>query len=106
MTTPDALRDEGMTQARDHADPRVILAIDAAIERAIASGEPFTVNDIRDQFPTVTSTGLVGERFQSYAKRRPALMEPTGRYPKSNLPSTRSARVTEWRGVVARGVAS
>lgn len=101
----EQLRDEGMAQAENAADPRVIIAIDAAIERAIESGEPFTVNDIRAEFPTVTSQGLVGSRFQSYAQRRPALMEQTGRFPKSTLPSTRSARVAEWRGV-AREVAS
>jgi hypothetical protein len=99
-------RDEGMRQAEDHADPRVILAIDAAIDRANASGEPWSANTIRDQLPTVTSKGLVGARVRAAAMRRPAEMEPTGRYPKSNLPSTRSARVTEWRGVGERRVAS
>lgn len=99
MSAPEALRDAGMRQAEDHVDPRTILAIDAAIERAIASGRPFTVNDIRDQFPTVSSTGIIGSRFRSWSLRKPAVMEQTGRFPKSNLPSTRCARVAEWRGV-------
>jgi hypothetical protein len=94
----DDLRDQGMAQAEAHADPRVILAIDAAIDRANASGEPWSANDIRDALP-VTSRGLVGSRVRAAAMRRPAEMEQTGRFPKSNLPSTRSARVAEWRGV-------
>lgn len=99
MTTPDQLRDEGMTRAEVHADPRTILAIDAAIERAIESRRPFTVNDIREQFPTTESRGLVGGRFRAAALRKPTRMVQTGRFPKSDLPSTRSARVAEWCGV-------
>lgn len=97
--TSDALRDAGHAQAEQHADPRVIATIDAAIEAAIARREPFSVNDLRGALPTVTSPGLVGARVRSYAARRPAVMKPTGRFPKSNLPSTRSARVCEWIGV-------
>ena len=59
MTT-NTLATEGMTRAVNAADPRVVLTIDAAIERAIASGEPFSANDIRDQFATTQSKGLVG----------------------------------------------
>jgi hypothetical protein len=92
-------RDAGMRQAEEHADSRVILAIDAAIERAIDSGRPFTVNDIRAEFPTISSCGLVGSRFRSAALRKPARMVQTGRWVKSDLPSTRAARVAEWRGV-------
>lgn len=97
MTTPEALRDEGMAAAENAADPRVILAIDAAIERAIESGQRFSVNDIRDQFPTVTSTGLVGDRFSRMAKRRPRRMIAVGREP-STLPSTHAAEVKVWIG--------
>ena len=101
MTTPAALRDAGMAAAEHAADPRVILAIDAAIERAIESGRPFTVNDIRAEFPTVSSQGLVGDRFRSASMRKPRRMVQTGRWPKSSLPSTKCARVAEWIGVVA-----
>ena len=105
MSAGDDLRDEGMAQAEAHADPRVILTIDAAIDRANATGEPWTVNDIRAQFP-VSSSGLVGARVRAAAMRRPIEMVQTGRFPKSNLPSTRSARVAEWRGVwLPRGAA-
>lgn len=92
----------GMRQAEDHADPRVVLAIDAAIERAIASGEPFSANDIRDEFPNAQSKGLVGGRFRSYAARRkPRLMVHTGRYEKSNLPDTHCAEIKVWVGAAA-----
>ena len=84
---------------RDPDKPQQI--IDAAIERAIESRRPFTVNDIRAQFPTVSSTGLVGSRFRSAALRKPERMKQTGRFPKSDLPSTRSARVAEWVGVAS-----
>lgn len=97
--TSNALRDQGMAQAEQHADWRIIAMIDVAIEAAIDSRQPFSANTIRDAFPTVTSKGLVGARVRSYAARRPAVMVPTGRYPKSNLASTRSARVCEWIGV-------
>lgn len=100
MTAAEAnhLRDEGMGRARDHADSRVVLAIDAAIERAIASGQPFSANDIREQFPTVSSTGLAGERMRAFAARRPRVMRRVGFEP-STLPSTRSAMVSRWQGV-------
>ena len=91
-------RDHGMAQAENAADPRIILAIDAAIDRAIDSGQPFTVNDIRDQFPTVESQGLVGDRVRAASMRKPTRMVQTGRFPKSTLPSTRCARVAEWVG--------
>lgn len=102
MTEPSKLRDAGMRQAEDHADPRVIVAIDAAIERAIASGKPFSANDIRDEFPNAQSKGLVGGRFRSYAARRkPRLMVHTGRYDKSNLPNTHCAEIKVWVGAAA-----
>lgn len=62
-------RDEGMALVEQAADPRVIAAIDVAIERAIASGEPFSANDIRDLFP-VCDQHLVGARVRSYACRK------------------------------------
>ena len=102
MTEPSKLRDAGMRQAEDFADPRVVLAIDAAIERAIASGEPFSANDIRKALPTTDSQGLVGARMRSYAaRRRPRLMVHTGRYEKSNLPDTHCAEIKVWVGAAA-----
>lgn len=104
--TPETLRDEGMAAAEHAADPRVILAIDAAIDRAIKTRRPFNVNDIRAEFPTVSSQGLVGKRFRAASMRKPARMVQTGNWPKSDLPSTHSARVAEWVGVEAVGEAS
>lgn len=94
-----AARDEGMQQARDHADPRVILSIDAAIEKAIASGRRFSANDIRDQFP-VASQGLVGDRFTTFVKRRidgRPLMVAVGRTA-STLKSTHNHEIKVWLG--------
>jgi hypothetical protein len=99
MNDPATLsRDAGMAQAEAHADPRTIATIDAAIERAIASGHGFSANDIRDELPTTTSAGLVGARIRSYASRRPALMARVG-YEPSTLASTHKHPVAIWVGV-------
>lgn len=92
-------RDHGMADAENAADPRVILAIDAAIERAIASGKRFSANDIRDQFPTTRSKGLVGARVNSYANRKGVGMVKVGSEP-SNLESTHGKEIAVWRGVM------
>lgn len=97
MPSPEALRDAGMQQAENHADPRVILAIDAAIERANASGRPWSANDIRDEMPTTESKGLVGARVRAAAARRPRVMDCVDREP-SDLPSTHKAEVKVWVG--------
>ena len=97
MTTPEALRDEGMAAAENAADPRIILAIDAAIDRANASGRPWSANDIRDEMPTTESKGLVGARVRAAAARRPAQMVRVGYVP-SDLPSTHSHPVSVWVG--------
>ena len=97
MTT-NTLATEGMTRAVNAADPRVVVTIDAAIERAIASGEPFSANDIRDQFATTQSKGLVGARVNSYANRKSSGMVKVGSVP-SNLDSTHGKEIAVWRGV-------
>ncbi|GAB3853722.1 hypothetical protein GCM10028801_06840 [Nocardioides maradonensis] len=92
-------RDEGIAQAENAADPRVIVAIDDVIERAIASGRRFSANDIRDQFPTV-SNGLIGARMRSYATRRVdglPLMKKVGTVP-STLKSTHAHDIKVWIG--------
>lgn len=94
-----AARDEGMAQVESAADPRVILAIDAAIEAAIASGRRFSANDIRDKFP-VSDEHLVGARMRSFAYRRvdgDPLMVPVGRTP-STLKSTHHHEIKVWLG--------
>lgn len=103
MTTPQALAAEGMHQAEIHADARVVAVIDAVIEGAIESGQPFSANTIRDLFPTTRSKGLVGGRIHSFAKRRPQRIKKVGSVP-SNLESTHNKEIAVWRAV--RGVAS
>lgn len=92
----DRLRDEGMSQAENAADPRVILAIDAAIARANASGREWSANDIRAEFPTTESQGLVGARVRAAAQRKE--MRPVS-YTPSTLPSTHGHPIRTWRGV-------
>lgn len=62
-------RDEGMATAEHAADPRIILAIDAEIEKANASGQPWSANTIRDRLP-VSHSGLVGNRVRAAMMRR------------------------------------
>ncbi|MCB9377116.1 MAG: hypothetical protein H6515_14775 [Microthrixaceae bacterium] len=95
----EAARDDGMARVEAGSDPRVILAIDAVIERAISSGRRFSANTIRDQLP-VSDSHLVGARVHSYALRRVdghPLMVCVGREP-STLLSTKSAEVKVWLG--------
>lgn len=93
-----SLRDEGIAQVENNADPRVILAIDAAIERAIAAGREFSANDIRDEFP-VSDEHLVGARVRAAGVRkvdgRPVL-KAVGYVP-SSLPSTHGHPIRLWR---------
>lgn len=94
-----AAKDEGIEQVTHAADPRVILAIDAEIQKAIDSGRRFSANTIRDRFP-VSDEHLVGARFDSFRKRRVdghPLMVCVGRTT-STLPSTRSHEIKVWMG--------
>lgn len=102
LETAAALRDAGMATAEQAADPRVIAAIDAAIEKAIASGRRFSTNHIRDQFP-VASQGLVGARIRSYAGRKvdgERLMVRVA-YEASTLPNTHHHPIAVWIGAAA-----
>jgi hypothetical protein len=94
-----ALRDEGTAQVENGADPRVILTIDAHIQKAIDSGKRFSANDIRDEFP-VSDEHLVGARFLSFAGRRVdghPLMKRVGFEP-SSLGSTHKHPIAVWLG--------
>ena len=97
MTTPDALRDEGMAAVENASDPRVMLAIDAAIARANASGRPWSANDIRDELP-VSHANLVGARVRAAAARRPRVMKRVD-YEPSTLESTHGHPIAVWVGV-------
>lgn len=101
MTAAEAERDQGTARAEAAADFRILAMIDAAIEAAIESRQPFTANTIRAVMPTTTSKGLVGARFRSAAMRKPRRMVKTGHYLPSDLKSTRAALVAEWIGVGA-----
>lgn len=97
-----AARDAGIAQVENAADPRVILAIDAEIEKAIDSGRRFSANDIRDRFP-VSDEHLVGARMRSYAARRSdgqPLMVRAG-WTTSSLKSTHSHEIKVWLGYAA-----
>ncbi|NGZ99428.1 hypothetical protein G5V59_00385 [Nocardioides sp. W3-2-3] len=89
----------GQAQVEQHADPRVMLTIDAAIERAIASGRRFSANSIRDQFP-VSDEHLIGARVASFAKRRvdghPLMVRVA--YEPSTLKSTKGHDIKVWLG--------
>lgn len=94
-----AARDEGIANVVHAADPRVILAIDEAIQQAIDSGRRFSANTIRDKFP-VADEHLVGARFRAHVQRRVdgrPLMVCVGRTV-SSLPSTRSHEIKVWLG--------
>lgn len=92
-------RDEGMAKVEQAADPRVILAIDAAIQAAIDSGRRFSANEIRDKFP-VSDEHLVGARVRSFATRKVdghPVMVRVGMTP-STLRSTHSHEIKVWLG--------
>jgi hypothetical protein len=90
------LRDQGIAQAEAHADPRLIAMIDAFIDEANASGQPWSANTIRDRIPVV-GQGLVGARVRAARNRRE--MVHTGRYVQSTLPNTHRAEIKVWVGV-------
>lgn len=92
-----ALRAHGQAQAEQAADPRRIAWIDAVIARAVASGEPFSANDIRESFPVV-SRGLVGARVDAARKR--GELEHVG-WERSTLTTTRGHVISRWRGKAA-----
>jgi hypothetical protein len=99
VTVAIAAGDDGMQQATDAADPRLVLALDKAIAEANASGEVWSSNTIRDRFPTV-SPKVLGARIKAASMRSPQEMVAVGRE-RSTLLSTHGAFVTQWRGVTS-----
>lgn len=105
LKAAEALRDAGMAEAENGADPRIILAIDAEIAKANASGERWSANSIRDRLP-VSHRNLVGGRVRAASQRRPREMVAIDREP-STLSSTHMAEVKVWVGAqVIEAVAS
>lgn len=91
-----AARAEGTATAEAAADPRLVLSIDAEIAKANASGDRWSVNDIRAEFPVVSS-GLVGARVRAAMMRRPVEMVKVAMTP-STLENTHAKDVTVWMG--------
>lgn len=94
-TTPERLRDAGIAQRENAADPRLILAVDAVIERWAASGRRFSANEIRDEVP-VKAADLVGGRLRAASMRRPAEIAKVGEV-KSTLLSTHAKPIAVWQ---------
>lgn len=89
--------EDGMQQATDAEDPRLILALDKAIADANASGEVWSSNTLREQFPAVNPK-VLGARIKAASLRLPREMVAVGRE-RSTLLSTHGAFVCQWRGV-------
>ena len=104
LKAAEALRDTGMAQTTEAADPRIILAIDAAIDRLNQAGRPWSANDLRDSLP-VAHGPLVGARVRAAATRRPREMVRVGYVP-STLPSTRAHPIAQWIGADSIEMAS
>lgn len=107
IAAAEAARDEGLARARHAADPRVILAIDAEIEKANKAGQPWSANDIRDRLP-VAHRGLVGDRVRAAMMRRhddrPEMVW-VGEEP-SRLASTHKKPIARWLGFDAWAAAN
>lgn len=89
-----AARDAGMNAAEVHADPRLVITIDAKIAEAIESGEVWSANTIRDSLPVVCS-GLVGQRVKAASMRKEPKLEKVGEEP-STLKSTHAKPIARW----------
>lgn len=94
MTTPTILRDAGIASAEHAADPRLILAVDAVIEKWAASGRRFSANEIRDEVPSLASH-LVGGRLKAASMRKPAEIAAVG-WVRSSLLSTHAKPIVVW----------
>jgi hypothetical protein len=90
-----AARDEGIQVASDAADVRLALAVDRVIDQAIATGEPFSANTIRDRMPTVRP-GLIGSRVKSASMRSEPRLACVGEE-LSTLKSTHAKPISVWQ---------
>lgn len=99
VTAAVAAGDEGMQQATDAEDHRMVLTLDKAIAEANASGEVWSSNTLRDRFPAVNPK-VLGARIKAASMRTPREMVAVGRE-RSTLLSTHGAFVTRWQGVTS-----
>lgn len=97
-TTPELLRDEGMTLAELAADRRVQEAIDAQIRILNATGWEWTADELRKRVPT-GHAHLIGARVRAAALRRPVEMVHTGKTVRSTHGPSHCARIAVRRGV-------
>jgi hypothetical protein len=95
MSTPTALRDAGIAARENAADPRLILAVDAVIEKWTASGRRFSANEIRDEVPTL-AVDLVGGRLRAASMRKPTELVKVGEVG-SSLLSTHAKKIAVWQ---------
>lgn len=93
--TPEALRDAGIAQRENAADPRLLLAVDKVIARWVESGRRFSANEIRDEVP-VKAADLVGGRLRAASMRKPAEIVKVGEV-KSTLLSTHAKPIGVWQ---------
>lgn len=92
-----AAGEQGMQAVTDHADSRLVLAVDAKIAEYNATGMPWSANDCRDAVP-VAAAHLVGPRVHAAALRKPQEMRRVG-MTRSTLRSTHGAFIAVWQGV-------
>ena len=95
ITEARAAADEGMDATTNAADIRIVLAVDQVIAEAIASGEPFSSNLIRDRMPTVRP-GLIGARIKAASMRSEPRLVKVGEEP-STLRSTHGKPIGVWQ---------
>ena len=91
------LRDAALEAQTHAADPRLIAAVDIAIERLIDSGVAFSADSVRDLIPAA-ALPLVGGRFRSYMMRRhPRMVDVVGEV-QSTWPATHGKKICLVRG--------
>ncbi|MBB3040975.1 hypothetical protein [Nocardioides soli] len=95
LTTPEQARDAGIALREQHADPRLILAVDRVINRWAKSGRKFSANDLRSKVP-VAAQDLVAGRIRSAWMRK--VIVRVGEV-KSDLKSTHAKRIGLWQGI-------
>ncbi len=93
---PQQARDDAMATVENGTDPRLILAVDAAIASLNASGAEWSANDLRDLLPVVPPP-LVGARVKAATMRKPMEMRRVG-WVLSDLASTKSKPIGLYRG--------
>lgn len=90
----EAARDKALAVQEQHADPRLLLAIDAVIAKHAASGRRFSANCIRDEVPTLASK-YVGNRLRAAYMRKELI--PVGKV-RSTLRSTHAKEIYTYVG--------